>query len=612
MGARIGFRLLGPLEVVGGGAVVTIGANKQRVILSALLLRANRVVPLDDLVDRLWAQPPPGARATAQAHAQRLRRTLGEPDGRRLIRTVPGGYLLEAVDDEVDLLRFEALLDRARAAATRGDVPGESALLRDAARLWRGRPMVNVVSDVLHSTDVPALEEARLRMVERRLELELVQGDPADAVAELARLTRQEPYRERLWMLRMRALYQQGRQGEALACYREAAGRLRGELGLDPGPELAALRDAILRHAPELGGRRMAAAAPVLAVPGRERGPLPQARCQLPRATDDFVGRAAQWQQIVDCLGRPALGAPVVAVTGPPGIGTTALAVVAAHRLRPRYPDGQLYLRVDGAQPAHRATARVLADLLRMLGLDLRALPDSVEHRASLLRGCLADRRVLLVLDGVREVGQARLLLPATGRSGVLIASGYRLTGLPGATTVRLGPLAPEESSALLTRLVGARARREPAAVAEVAAECGHVPLALRAAAVRLALRPGRPVAWLAGLLSGGPGRRTEPRDGYGPLAELRVRGFDVPGALERRYAALSVAARRMLDVWATAGDPGPTDSRALEELVEAHLADLETVDGFPSLPVLVRRYAAAKAADAHRADPQPRWEAAV
>jgi hypothetical protein len=327
---------------------------------------------------------------------------------------------------------------------------------------------------------------------------------------------------------------------------------------------------------------------------------------------DDFVGRAAQWRRIAECLGRPARGAPVVAVTGPPGIGTTALAVVAAHRLRPRFPDGQLYLRVDGALPVHRATAGVLADLLRMLAADLRALPESVEHRASLVRECLADRRVLVVLDGVREVDQARLFLPANGRSGVLIASGYRLTGLPGAVTVRLGPLAPEESWALLTRLVGPRARQEPDAVAEVAAECGHVPLALRAAAVRLALQPGRPVAWLAGLLAGGRGRRTEPRHENGPLAELRVRGFDVPGALERRYAALSVAARRLLDGWAAAGDPGPADAQALEELVEAHLVDLETVDGRPSLPILVGRYAAAIAGEAHRADPQPRSEAAV
>ncbi|GAA2425901.1 hypothetical protein GCM10010191_42900 [Actinomadura vinacea] len=567
------FRALGPLEVTVWGRRVPIRSTKQRILLASLLLNVNRLVTVDELIDRLWTDPPSDARGTAQVHLGRLRRTLGGADpARRLIRTDPHGYVIEVADEDLDLAWFARLTERARRES---DGQREIALLREALALWRGRPLSNVPSDHVQRIDVPRLVEQRLRAAERRFELELELGDGEDMIGELRELASAEPFRERLWALLMKALYRQGRQQEALECYRACATVLREEIGLDPGPELRDLHQAILRRSVEPPGAR----------PRRGGGRAPAARwdarpgapCQLPPEIGDFVGRTAELRQIVDHFTGPDRPAtvPIVAVVGRPGVGKTVLALKAAHALRERFPGGQLYVRLGGSTARPRDPRDALGDLLD--GLGERGGPrGDLDGRAAMLRERLADRRILLVVDDVADAGQAGAVLPGTRGCGVLLTSRQRLVDLPGVERVRPGPFTTAEALAFLERLAGAaRIAGERAVAEEIARLCGHLPLALRIVGARLALRPSQTLARLAVPL----------RDENRRLDELATHDLKMRAVLDGSYAALDPQARALLRrlgalrgaefVESTALALGGGDgTRALDRLVEANLVE--------------------------------------
>jgi tetratricopeptide (TPR) repeat protein len=275
------------------------------------------------------------------------------------------------------------------------------------------------------------------------------------------------------------------------------------------------------------------------------------AACQLPAAVPDFAGRDGAVAEASAVLSAAEPGEPpavrLVGISGPPGIGKTALAVHLAHRLRPRYPDGQLYAELRGGtpQPAHPAAA--LAWLLGGLGVDGAALPAELDRRAALLRSRLDGRRVLLVLDDAVDAAQVRPLLPGTPGCGVLVTSRRRLVGLPGLHDVSLPLLDPPAATDLLRR--GTPDRRtagDPAAEAEIVALCGGLPLALRIAGSRLAARPHWPPARLRDAL----------RDERRRLDELTAGDLEVRASLAASYRSLSGAAGRLLRGLA-AGPPG-------------------------------------------------------
>jgi YVTN family beta-propeller protein len=264
------FGILGPTELSAGGRPVPVGGLKQRALLAFLLLHANEVLSRDRLIDALWGEsPPPSASESLDAYVYRLRKLVGRD---RLARR-GGGYVLSVEAGELDASQFELLVASARRAADAGDGRGAARMLADALELWRGPALADVLYQPFAGAPARQLEERRLEALESRVEAELGCGGGAALVPELEQLVAEHPTRERLVAALMLALYQAGRQADALAVFHAARARLVDELGLEPGPDVCALQQRILRHDPALAGprvtgppRRPKARAPRLAV----------------------------------------------------------------------------------------------------------------------------------------------------------------------------------------------------------------------------------------------------------------------------------------------------------------------------------------------------------
>jgi DNA-binding SARP family transcriptional activator len=301
----------------------------------------------------------------------------------------------------------------------------------------------------------------------------------------------------------------------------------------------------------------------------------PAIGCRLPAEVADFVGRADAVDRLVAAL--TAGPAPrVVTVSGPPGIGTTALACRVAHRLRRAFPDGQVHVPLGG-RGGGRDVAGVLGELLRMLGMAADAVPAGLGERVGSYRCLLADRRVLLWLDGAADEAQVELLLPGTDAAGVIVSGRSRLTGLPAADRIDLEPLPEADAVVLLDRIVAAgRVAAEPAAARAVVGWCDRVPLAVRVAGARLAARPAWPLADFAARLAdegrrldelsfGGRSVRTTLRTGLAALPPLPRRALRLLSQV-RAAPISSAAVAALLDL------PEPDADHIVEALVVANL----------------------------------------
>ena len=335
------FRLLGPLEVTDGDSPVRVGEGRQRSVLVLLLLHRNEPIATDRLIDALWGEAPPATAAKVlQNQIGRLRRALGDREGRRL-RTHGHAYALRVEAGELDVDHFERLV-RAGGKALGDDRPAEAAArLGEALTWWRGPPLADVAYETFAQPEIARLEERRLVAVEWRIDAQLALGHSADLVAELDTLVAQHPLREHLRGQRMLALYRCGRQAEALEAFRDARRLLIEEVGVEPGAELRGMHEAILRHDP--------------ALELEPQEPLPRelhAALQRP-----IVGRDRElaWLRLHWERARGGAGA-CIALTGERGIGKTRLvAGIAddAHR------DGFTVLYMTGAAPADALAATV-------------------------------------------------------------------------------------------------------------------------------------------------------------------------------------------------------------------------------------------------------------
>ncbi|MGY0235494.1 tetratricopeptide repeat protein [Longispora urticae] len=582
--------LLGPVEYWHDDRPLPLGPPMQRAVLAVLALDAGRPVSVDRLVDGLWGEDSPARpQGMIQTYVSRLRALL-RPVGTTITRR-GAGYALDLPPDQVDLHVFRQRAAEARAA-------GDRAGLRAALDLWRGEPLADLPGSDLVDRVRAGLTEERLTALETCLDRELDAGLHREVLAELSTLTGAYPLREEPLRLLMLALYRGGRQAEALERYDEGRRLLADELGLEPSPELAALQGRILRGDPTLTSTPPA---PVV-VAAR---PVPRL---LPYDVPDFTGRGAEVARLAALAARAATTVVISALDGMGGVGKTATAVHVAHSLAGQFPDGQLFVDLHGftSGRAPLEPRAALGSLLRALGIPDGAIPHELDERAALWRGELADRRVLVVLDNAANAAQVRPLIPGTRGSLVLITSRRRLATVSGAVPVSLDVLSDADARALFTGIVGDRALAEPDATGEVLELCGHLPLALRIAAARLAHRDRWTVAQLADRLRAERCR----------LAELAVDDQDVSAAFRLSYADLAPAEQTLfrllgahpgpdVDVYAAAalaGVPYRAAEDLLDGLVDAHLLT-QGAAGRYTLHDLLRFFAADLAGPAERHD---------
>jgi DNA-binding SARP family transcriptional activator len=632
------FRLLGPLEIRAGEDWRGIGAPKWRSVLAALLINSGQIVPVDTLINEVWGDAPPARAANLiSIYVLRLRRLMDDADSSLLVTRAPG-YQLRVTSSDTDALLFEAMVREGRRAFAAGNPQGAARQLTEALALWHGRPLADVPLTPLIEAEAERLSELRLGATELRITAELACGEHDQAVAEIRRLLADHPLREGLWLLLMRALDTAGRHAEALEVYGRARDAISDQLGVDPGAELRQFHAELLakdsagpagtisagtvppgpRQVPEPASdddTRQAEARRVR--PTRARAPAP---AQLPADVADFTGRDEQVKRLCDLLaGGGASSDPgavrIAVVAGAGGLGKTSLAVHAAHRVRRKFPDGQLYVDLLGATPTPLAASDALARFLRDLGVDGWDIPVDEDERAARYRTALATRRMLIVLDNARDAAQVRPLLPGSASCAVLVTTRSRMPDLASTRLVDLNVLGDDEALALFIKVVGEeRAAAEPEATAEVLDACAGLPLAIRICAARLATRSGWTVRSMANRL----------RDVHRRLDELRVGDLAVRASFQVSFASLPgsedakgidpARAFRLLGLW-----QGPTISSAaaaalfgthdylaadaLETLVDAHLLESKAPDRY-QFHDLLRVYSSERAeADLAAAD---------
>ncbi|MGI5162410.1 BTAD domain-containing putative transcriptional regulator [Microbispora sp. CA-102843] len=478
---RLHCSILGSLEVRVAGRRAVIGAPKQRLLLAILLCHANAVIPSDQLIDSLWGETPPRtARKNLQVYMSALRKIVGDR-----ISFQGWGYRISADREELDLLRFLELGRSGRAAVRSGDLATAAALLGDAVRMWRERPLEEFCHVPLVAAEVGRFTELFLSIYEDWVELEIELGRHVEALGSLDVVAARFPARERVAAARMTALSRCGRAAEALAHFEGLRRHLAAEMGIDPSPVIRQLYQAILR-----GDGPPPARLPGLAAVARPRSVRALAN-RLPRDIDDFVGRETEVHHILD---EPA---PVTVITGGLGTGKTALAVHVAHMLAPRYPDGAVVipLRRHGVP---RTAADVQREILEDVGLEVAGVRED-DVLASVWRSWLADRKVLLVLDDSPDESSVRMLLPGTTSSRVLVTSRSRLSGLESVARIGLEDLSTSEGVEFLSRSIGRdRVAGDLPAVLRIFRRCGLSPLVLRLLGCRLAGLRHLPLGLLA------------------------------------------------------------------------------------------------------------------
>ena len=663
------FRILGPLEVLSPDGWTAVSAAKWRSLLACLLIRPGQLISTETLIDELWGDNPPStANNLVSIYVHRLRKVIGDAEGKKLVYRAPG-YLLRVSPGDLDLHDFESLTADGRAALSANE-PGRAAdLLAKALGLWRGPLLADVPPSPMLANQVSQSVEQWLEAVELRIGADLACGRAAQVVPELRGLVTEHPLREGLWALLMRALDAAGRHAEALGTYFQAKDALAEDLGVDPGAELQQLyRDLLAADAssaviqtrpgdPASGvpvsgttgtaghpagqgdgdgadaARRPPAGPADVREPAEPAQPLPAetpgtiaigtfadvadtseeragpalaavpdlepmgARpSQLPADIGDFTGRETHVAHLCGMLlaetATSSPGAvPIAVVNGAAGLGKTTLAVHAAHQVRARFPDGQLYVDLLGASAQPADPGEVLARFLRDLGVEGDKVPARDDERAALYRTRLTGRRVLILLDNARDAAQVRPLLPGSSSCAVLVTTRNRTPDLVSTRFVDLNVLEDTDALALFTRIVGEdRAAAEPDATAEVLVACAGLPLAIRICAARLAARRQWQVGTLAKRL----------RDEHRRLDEMRIGDLAVRASFQVSYDSLKSRGRgvdpaqvfRLLGLWqgtsislaaaaALTGQDEDDIADALETLVDATLLESPAPDRY-------------------------------
>ncbi|GAB2889548.1 AfsR/SARP family transcriptional regulator [Streptomyces mayteni] len=575
------FRMLGDVGVRSGGVELNVGPARQRCVLVALLVEPNRPQHVDVLVERVWGgRPPRQARNSLYAYLARLRQAFTDVPGVEIRRT-PAGYLLPVDEDAVDLHSFRHLVRGARGQDDR------TALERveRALGLWRG-PALGGLDGLWVESVQRTLEQERWQALLRRNDLALRLGHHADLVAELSAMAERNPLDERLAGHLMLALFRSGRQADALRHYQDVRHRLADELGTDPGPRLRTLHQRILvgeqaeHHTTTLRPR------------------------QLPAESRLFCGRLDQLAQLDKALASDGASA-AVAVVGAAGVGKTTLALHWAHRVADRFPEGQLYADLRGFDPAgpQVSPSVVVGRFLEALGVPSESVSADAESRLAQYRSAVAGRRLLVVLDNVRDTDHVLPLLPGSDTCTVLVTSRDRLTGLAatyGIPTVELDVMSETEARDLLAgHLSRRRVNDESEAAGALLRWCAGLPLAVGVIGARAAARLDFPLDVLVEELRTAEGLDVDDRGPSSHLHAVFTASYrTLPAPAARAFALLGAApgpdislpaAAELLDL------PVPRARRLLAHLETVHLLRQPT-PGRYQMHHLVRVYAGERA----------------
>jgi DNA-binding SARP family transcriptional activator/WD40 repeat protein len=428
-------RVLGPVEASAGGKPVLVGAGKPRALLALLALNAGSPVATDRLVEGLWGDEPPATAAKmVQLYVSQLRKALADGGNGAEIVTRGRGYELRLGDGELDARRFEQLV--AAGAA------------RDALSLWRGAPLADVADEPFAAAEIRRLDELRVAALELAIDGDLAAGRHREVAGELAALVAEHPLREGLHAQRMLALYRCGRQAEALDAYRQARSVLVEEIGVEPGPDLRRLHEAILRQDPELDP------------PAADAVELPP---ELDAGTP-LVGREAELDALREQWRRARSGAGrLVLVAGARGMGKTRLVAELAGEVR---RDRGAVLYASGAGVSETAL-QVLAGA-RVARRPTLLVLDDVDRAGEETWTALGDL--------VGEVAALRVLVVATAEEPGLAA------GLGAEVAIVLAPLDADGVRAVVRLYAGEREDAE-VPVERLAEASGGVPQRLHRAA---------------------------------------------------------------------------------------------------------------------------------
>ncbi|OKI92134.1 hypothetical protein AMK18_32325 [Streptomyces sp. CB01249] len=545
---------------------MTPRAAKIRVVLAALLVRANEIVSVDTLIDELWGEEPPRtATTTLQVYVSQLRKLLDEADaeyGRDALVTRAPGYELRLDPAQLDLTVFQELYERGQERMERREYEAASRLQRQALALWRGPLLSDTPHGPLLDGTAVRMTEVRTAALEQRIRADLHLGRQQALIGELQSVVAEFPLREEFFAHLMVALYRSGRQADALQVFARLRRGLVEELGIDPGLELQTLHRQILAGDPEL--LRPAGHGGTVEVSGadRARGPVPGAGpgtpdgpdapaahrsvVELPAADQLFTGREEELGALAALLAAP--GGRVVVLGGQVGVGKTALATEAAHRAGERFPGGRVLLRMrpdahEGREGMDGPAA--VARIARLYGAE-GALPGDARELRDLLRGLTGGRRLLVVLDSVDRADQVEPLAEALPEARFLVTCRRVPPGLDGRVLLLDVP-APRDARRLLVAARRGAGAPDEAEATEIAELCGQLPLALRAAAraepcaaARFRGAPGR----LAELDAVNPGFLDRLGTAYEDVDSTRQREFRLLGLLpEGPFGAESAAA---------------------------------------------------------------------